>query len=263
MSECYIFFSIHSRPDTDIGCVGAINGYAYDLFPSPDWEDGDNYILRISQGNSQDFSPAFAVSGGRAASTSTSASSTFTTSTTTKSSTSAAPTYSVTEAPSAVAAQTTSSSSNTVEIIIATPTSSFDAPREEDHHMTINDKLALGFGIPALLIVLSTLGYWRATKYFLHRKITGEPRLPVYGSYEEARQGSNPDFRGSWSSRPTSLWGAASRRGSVMPPVTQGDFSDSTELLTAPKIIHTNPDARLSQSSLRAPSTLRQEWRGV
>lgn len=129
--------------------------------------------------------------------------------------------------------------------------------------MTINDKFALGFGIPIILIVLSTLGYWRATKYFFHRKFTGEPKLPVYGSYEDARVASNPSFRGSWSSRPASLWGAASRRGSVAPPPVQGDFSNSTELLTAPKIIHTDADARLSQGSLRAPSALRQEWRGV
>lgn len=246
------------------------NSYSYDFFPGPELEDGDDYLLRLSQGTIEDFSSLFAVYGGRKAaaaslltsSLSAAEASTLATSTL-PAMTSAATISHAAEAPSAVSGHTTSSSSNTVKILVPFPTSSFDAPREEDTHMTINDKFALGFGIPIILIVLSTLGYWRATKYFLHRLVTGEPKLPVYGSYEDARAASNPEFRGSWSSRPASLWGAFSRRGSVAPPTAQGEFSDSTEMLTAPKIIHTNADARLSQGSLRAPSALRQEWSGV
>lgn len=244
------------------------NDHSYDFVPNPELEDGDNYLLRLSQGTIEDFSPVFAVYGGRKAATSSSPpsageSSTFVTSTQSVAATTrAAMTSSVTETPSAVSAKTTSNHSNIVKILVPTPTSSFDAPREEDRNLTINDKFALAFGIPIILIVLSTLGYWRAAKYFLYRKVTGEPKLPVYGSHD-VRTASSPVFTGSWSSRPASLWGAASRLGSVAPPTNQRPFSDSTELLTAPKILDTNADARLSSGSLRAPSTLRQEWSGV
>ncbi|QDS75500.1 hypothetical protein FKW77_004849 [Venturia effusa] len=236
-------------------------GYSYDFVPGSDLDDGDNYLLRVSQGAVEDFSSVFSLYGGRkAAASSPSPATEFSIVTTSTRSgltaMSAAEASLVTDVLSAVPAQitSTSGSSNTVKILVPFPTSSFDAPREEDFHMTINDKFALGFGIPVVLLVLSTLGYWRAIKYFLHRKVTGEPKLPVYESYENARTASKPDSRGSWSSQPASLWGAASRRGSLPPFPVQGAFSDSTELLTTPKTVHTHASARLSQGSSRAPN---------
>ncbi|RDI88849.1 Dual specificity protein kinase [Venturia inaequalis] len=241
------------------------NAYSYDFVPEPELEDGDDYLLRLSQGMIEDFSPVFAVYDGRKAATTASPSlfaaesSTFVTSTRSTAATTGATTTSfVAEIPSA-AAKSTISSSDTVEILVPIPTSSFDAPREEDSHLTSNDKFALGFGIPITLIILSTLGYWRATKYFLHHKVTGGLKLPVYGPVDYARAASKPDFRGRWISQPASLWGAASRPGSVAPSTDA--FSDSTELTTAPNITRINADAKLSQGSLHAPSTLQQEWR--
>lgn len=75
-------------------------------------------------------------------------------------------------------ASTTSASS--VEILIPTPTSPWDAPREEDYSLTSNDKIAVGIRVPIALLVLGTVGYWGAAKFFLHHKITGEPKLPIY-----------------------------------------------------------------------------------
>ncbi|TLD37213.1 Dual specificity protein kinase [Venturia nashicola] len=256
----------HAGDAKDIAELSSVvNGYYHDFVPDPELEDGDDYLLRLSQGTIEDFSPVFAVYGGRKATRTTSSSlSLFATGSSilaTSTRSAAATTFYVAGAPLAGSAQTTSSTFNPVKIIVPTPTSSFDAPRQEDRHLTINDKFALGFGIPIILIVLSTLGYWRAIKYFLHRKVTGGAKLPVYGPDDNARAASNFRPRGSWSSRPGSLWGAASRRGSVAPPIVQIAFSDSTELCTGPKITRTTDDARPSQGPLRVPSTLRQEWR--
>jgi hypothetical protein len=151
-----------------------------------------------------------------------------------------------------------------------TPTSSFDAPVAADSHLTVNDKIALAVGLPIILIAISTLGYWRAVKFFVHRKVTGEPKLPTYGSYNPGDRDVSGGFsiRSSFSSRPPSLWGAASTRGSIVP---DGFGYGDTELL-APRGVGPRPPADPSRPSSASSnlgfggvrsSNLRQEWHAV
>ncbi|KAF2424213.1 hypothetical protein EJ08DRAFT_418214 [Tothia fuscella] len=244
----------------------------YDWSPDYSLADGEDYLLHIEQDDTDGYSRSFSVSGGSAAwlsSLPTMYSSAFSIF---AASSSAAP-ASTKSSPATVTATVTASptrntspsaSASATSLIDPTPTSSWDAERHEDTHLTVNDKVALGIGIPVALIALSTLGYWRAVKFFLHRKTTGQPKLPAYSAYDPARNDGSGAFsiRSSHGSRSPSLWGASSRSGSVVPD------SLDTELLTAPKIVHPSPGERPGSShsvqfnGIRA-SSLRQEWNAV
>jgi hypothetical protein len=157
-----------------------------------------------------------------------------------------------------------STASSKISLVEPTPTSSFDAPTAADTHLTINDKVALGVGIPLIFIALSTLGYWRAVKFFLHRKITGEPKLPTCASETPAHDGSREaSIKSGFSSRPLSLWGAASTHLSNAPSDRPG-YGD-TELLTAPRNVHSSADISRPSSAASnfGRSNLRQEWHAV
>jgi hypothetical protein len=247
---------------------------SYDWSPAYSLVDGNDYQLYIEQMGATDISRPFPISGGYVLSSSAvltpSSTSAAVTTSAAASSTESSPatvTATVTESPTPPPNPLPASTASSTSLLDPTPTSSWDAERHEDKHLTINDKIALGIGIPIILIALSTLGYWRAVKFFLHRKVTGEPKLPIYGAYNPARDGTTGAFsiRSSYSSRPPSLWGAASRRGSVVPD--SGFGASDTELLTAPKIVHSPSENRPSSShsnhnNIRG-STLRQEWHAV
>ena len=169
--------------------------------------------------------------------------------------------------------------SSTVEIMNPTPTSSWDSPRKEDYTLTTDDKVAIGIGIPIALLVLGTIGWWRAAKFFAHRKITGELKLPVYGSVH----GSTPTVvigsglmreSGRQASRTPSLWGASSRRSVndrdaaplhqteqviVTPPSPVGRPASPSATLSPPG---TASSSRTTDPTLagRVPSGLRQAW---
>lgn len=148
------------------------------------------------------------------------------------------------------------------DILNPTPTSSWDAPREEDHSLTINDKIAIGIGVPIALLVLGTIGYWRAAKFFVHRKITGEPKLPMYqvgkGSVPTIVIGAGLRNGGSErSSRAPSLWGASSGRRTRDPSPARGTDSGT---ITMPPQIAISPLRADFLEPGRTPSGLRQSW---
>ena len=176
-----------------------------------------------------------------------------------------------------------SSTSSTVRITNPTPTSSWDAPRKEDYTLTTDDRVAIGIGIPIALLVLGTIGWWRAAKFFMHRKITGEPKLPVY----ETGKASAPSVvigsglmreTGRQGSRAPSLWGASSGRGSqrsrdpsplrpveqvvVTPPSPVAGSSPRAGTLIPAKAPGSRTESQIpaQPATGRVPSGLRQTW---
>jgi hypothetical protein len=94
--------------------------------------------------------------------------------------------------------------------------------------------------------------------------MTGEPKLPSYGRENPALDGSGGfSIRSGFSSRPPSLWGAASTRGSVAH--SDGFAFGDTELLTAPRNVHSSAEVSRPSSvaSNYGRSNLRQEWHAV
>lgn len=139
--------------------------------------------------------------------------------------------------------------------------------KHEDNHLTKGDKIAIGIGIPVFIIALSTLGYWRAAKYFLHRKITGEPKLPVYGSKNLKTTGDIVmiSSQSSFGGRSPSLWGASSKAGfsTAGRNMSLSSAHGDTELLTAPRSVYTPADSiRPDTSNTFRASNLR-EWQAV
>jgi hypothetical protein len=147
-----------------------------------------------------------------------------------------------------------------------TPTSSWDAPRKEDYSLTINDKIAIGIGVPIALLVLGTIGYWRAAKFFLHRKITGEPRLPMYAASKGSTpsivigSGLRPDTRHD-RNRVPSLWGASSGGKSVRSRDPSPHLAVEQVVVTPPTPVDAQPFwSDTLGAPRRTPSGLRQAW---
>jgi hypothetical protein len=159
--------------------------------------------------------------------------------------------------PSVAAAST----SSPVEIIIPTPTSSWDASREEDHSLTINDKVAIGIGIPTALlcpwnsrilacgqILLASQDHWRTEVANLWGRKGWGTQIVVGSGLKR-----DPERNNTWSRAP-SLWGSGN---------AQSFGETDTELLNKPSPTmapYLRPD---SAASVRSPSALRQAWTPV
>lgn len=245
----------HRKPECKLTYTASLSGTYCDWYPTSNLTYGNDYTLMLQQNTFTTLSLAFSIGNATSSASATAAA------TTTMTSSAAAS--------SAVAPVATPPATSTlpVNIVNPTPTSSFDAPVEADTHLTVNDKIAIGIGIPIALLVLGTIGYWRAVKFYFHRKVTGESKLPMFDKSGVApptivvgsglRQ-SSAGRNSTWSNAP-SLWGANSRRSSRAGP----ERSDDTELLTAPpKSVHSSPRPPRDSSvgSIRSPSALRQEW---
>lgn len=255
---------------------GAGTGDHYEWTPTTSLVEATDYVFMIAQGNDVAYSSPVSIGASPISPSGTATSEASQVATASLSKASHDPTASIPTASTSTPKSSSSStatataehtSSSSVVITNPTPTSSWDAPREEDHSLTINDKIAIGIGVPIALLVLGTIGWWRAAKFFLHRKITGEPRLPMYAASKGSApsmvigSGLRPDTRRDRSAVP-SLWGASSGGKSVRSrDPSPHPVGVEQVTVTPPTPVDAQPmwfDFPLPPR--RTPSGLRQAW---
>lgn len=242
--------------------AGSISSTTYNWKPAESTENGNDYLLMIAQKDKVAYSAPIVI-GDAPEPIRNSVAPTASAIQTNEALATESSTPTTAHTPSTGLAAATSTS---IDGFNPTPTSSWDASTKEDVSLTLSDKIAIGIGVPIALLVLGTIGYWRAAKFFIHRKITGEPRLPMYG----VSKGSVPTIvvgsglmrqGGRQSSRATSLWGASSGgRRTRDPSPLPSTGREPSLIITPPGEVALKPESSAPRRN-RASSGLRQSWK--